>query len=173
MSAAFETEVRELKCPVTSSGQTPRPEDVLRMTCPQLSPLQPGLVPARSSCFSLCHDPHTQHIFPTSLESSPSINSPWNHFYSLPDSNLSLPLHSVGIDRGESNQVPHLQDYQGHVSPPSSTLPPTRSCILLYIRTKLLLHHRAATDPARSGQEPRSALSSLLLPFVHLRVNLQ
>ena len=65
------------------------------MTCPQLSPLQPGLVPARSSCFSLCHDPHTQHIFPTSLESSPSINSPWNHFYSLPDSNLSLPLHSV------------------------------------------------------------------------------
>ena len=58
---------------------------------------------------------------------------------------------------------------------PSTEENPTRcliSCISLYIRTKLL-HHRAATDPARSGQEPLNTLSTLLLPFIHLRVNLQ
>ena len=61
---------------------------------------------ARSSCFSLCHDPHTQHMFPTSLESHPSINSPWNNFYSLLDSNLSLPLHSAARSAWNTTCVP-------------------------------------------------------------------
>ena len=76
------------------------------------------------------------------------------------------------MDRGESSQVPHLQDYQGHVSPPSPALSPTRSCVSLCIRTRLL-HRWAATDPARSGREPPRTLSTLLLPFIHLRVNPQ